>query len=287
LRVQELGKTESCIKNVDLSIITNGLLLNEHKLKRLAELSVAIALSIDGCTEEANEQRIDIAGRPTFTKVIKVLDLAKKLKINIALSVTLTEKTIKDKAKILELISAYDINGFGFNILMSDATSMLNDEYNNSAADFIIDVFQDLREIGIYEDRIMRKLKAFSKAQVYFSDCAATAGSQIVVTPDGRIGICHGCIAERQYFSSSIYDEFFNANTDSLFIEWAQLTPVNKNECLDCEALGICGGGCPINALHYKIGNTIHSLDERFCVHAKKTLEFFIKDLYRIIKKSK
>lgn len=286
LRIQELSNIEPCIKNIDLSVVTNGLLLDEYKLKRLKELCVSIAISIDGCSEEANEQRIDIAGKPTFPKVIKVLDLAKKLETSIALSVTLTEKTIRDKNKILELISAYNIKGFGFNILMSNETFTLSDEYNNNAADFIIDVFRDLRELGIYEDRIMRKLKSFSKAQVYFSDCAATAGSQIVITPDGRVGICHGCIAERQYFDSSIYDVSFNVNTAALFVEWSQLTPVNRNECLSCEALGICGGGCPINALHCKHGNSIYSLDERFCVHAKKTLEFFIRDLYRIIKKS-
>lgn len=285
LRVQELGKTEPCIKNAEMSVITNGLLLDEHKLNRLKELCVSIAISIDGCSEEANEQRVDVAGRPTFTRVVKVLDLAKQLDTNVALSVTLTEKTIKDKGKILDLIEAYGIKGFGFNILMSDETFTLSDDYNNSAADFIIDVFRDLRELGIYEDRIMRKLKSFSKAQVYFSDCAATAGSQVVITPDGRVGICHGCIAERQYFDSSIYDDSFNANTAPLFVEWSQLTPVNKDECLSCEALGICGGGCPINALHCKPGNAIHSLDERFCVHAKKTLEFLIKDLYRVIKK--
>lgn len=285
LRVQELGKIEPCIKNAEMSVVTNGLLLDEHKLNRLKELCVSIAISIDGCSEEANEQRVDIAGRPTFTRVVKILDLAKLLDTNVALSVTLTEKTIKDKDKILDLIKAYDIKGFGFNILMSDETFILSDDYNNSAADFIIDVFRDLRELGIYEDRIMRKLKSFSKSQVYFSDCAATAGSQVVITPDGRVGICHGCIAERQYFDSSIYDESFNANTAPLFVEWSQLTPVNKDECLSCEALGICGGGCPINALHCKPGNTIHSLDERFCVHAKKTLEFLITDLYRVIKK--
>jgi len=285
LRVQELRKTEPCMKNAELSVITNGVLLDECKLKRLKEFQVSIAISIDGCSEEENEQRIDIAGKPTFAKVVKVLGLAKKLDISIALSITLTENTIKDKNKILELISTYDIKGFGFNILMSDGTFTLDDEYSNNAADFIIDVFRNLRELGVYEDRIMRKLKSFSKAQIYFSDCAATAGSQVVITPDGSVGICHGCIAERQYFCSTIYDDI-NINIDPLFIEWSQLTPVNKSECLSCEALGICGGGCPINALRCEAGNTIHSLDKRFCVHAKKTLEFFIKDLYRIIKKS-
>ncbi|WP_208809135.1 FibroRumin system radical SAM peptide maturase [Kosakonia arachidis] len=286
LRVKELTLIEPALKNVELSVITNGLLLNEHRLKRLKELGVSIAISIDGCSEEANAQRIDVAGRETYSKVIEILDLAKKFDVAISLSVTLTEETIKDKEKILKLISDYEIKGFGFNILMSDESYIVSDEYNNKASDFIIDIFHDLRAAGIYEDRMMRKLKAFSKSKVYFSDCAATAGSQIVITPDGSVGVCHGCIAERKYFKTSIKDEFFNANIDPLFIEWSQLTPLNKDECLSCEALGICGGGCPINASHCQNGNTINSLDERFCIHSKKTLNFLIEDLYRIIKKS-
>jgi len=39
--------------------------------------------------------------------------------------------------------------------------------------------------------------------------------------------------------------------------------------------------------MYLKEGNTIHSIDERFCVHAKKTLEFLINDLYRVILENK
>lgn len=133
----------------------------------------------------------------------------------------------------------------------------------------------------------MRKLKSFSKAQVYFSDCAATAGGQIVVAPNGQVGICHGCLFNKEYFVATIDDDDFVATEDPNFIEWSQLTPLNHEECYDCPALGICGGGCPINARNLKPENTIHSIDERFCTHAKKTLEFFIADLYHIILKNR
>ena len=82
---------------------------------------------------------------------------------------------------------------------------------------------------------------------------------------------------------ADIWDDKFDATKDEDYIEWSQLTPINKAECQDCPALGICGGGCPINAMNLKKGNTIHDLDERFCVHSKMTLDFLIKDLYRII----
>lgn len=282
-RVNELREVEPALKNAELSMVSNGLLLTPERITKLKELGVGIAISIDGFNEEANKMRVDIAGKPAFKRILKTLDMCKAMDVQVSLSVTLSEETIKSKTDVLKLIDEYGIRGLGFNIMMSDESFVLPESYNEEAAQFIIDEFVELRERGIYEDRMMRKLKSFSKAQVYFSDCGATAGGQLVVAPNGRVGICHGCLYNKQYFVTDIYDNDWNAQNDPTFIEWSQLTPINRDECQSCEALGICGGGCPINAMNSKAGNTIHSMDERFCVHAKKTLNFMINDLYRII----
>ena len=282
-KINSLRSSIKCLEKVDLSMVTNGLLLNEGRILKLKELGVSIAISCDGFTEGANEMRVDVNGTPVFSRVLEKLDLCQKLGVDVALSVTLSEKTIQDGKAVLDLIDKYGIKSFGFNILMSSDTFILPESYNDAAAQFIIDSFVELRKRGIYEDRIMRKLDSFSKAQVYYSDCAATAGGQIVVAPDGQVGICHGCLYDKQYFVTTVDDIEFDATKNPSFIEWSQLTPVNQETCLSCPALGICGGGCPINAMNLRPGNTIHSIDERFCVHAKKTLEFFIQDLYRII----
>lgn len=282
-KINALRDVEKCVKNMELSMVSNGLLLTEERALKLKELGVAIAISVDGFTEEANSMRVDVAGNNVFNKILKTLDMCKKVGVDVSLSVTLSEETIKSTKDILELVDKYGVTSFGFNIMMSDENFVLPQEYNEKAAQFIIDEFVELRKRGIYEDRIMRKLKSFTKSQVYFSDCAATGGGQIVIAPNGQVGICHGCLHNKQYFVSYVDDETFDATKHKDFIEWSQLTPVNKEECQDCAALGICGGGCPINAMHLKKGNTIHDLDERFCAHAKLTLEFLIKDLYRII----
>ena len=283
LKINELKKEEKFLNYIEMSVVTNGMLLDKPKIQFLSQLGVNIAISIDGFTEEANKSRVDINGNPIFSNILKTLDICKELKVSVSLSVTLTEETIKDKYYILDLINEYGIKSFGFNIMMSDDTCVLPDSYNEAAAKFIIDEFIELRKLGVYEDRIMRKLKAFSSAQVYFSDCAATSGAQIVISPDGQVGVCHGCLHNKKYFVSNIYNEDFIAVKDPTFIEWAKLTPLNNDNCLDCPALGICGGGCPINASYIDKNNNIYSIDKRFCAHSKKTLEFFIKDLYRII----
>lgn len=285
-RLNALRDVEKCVRNVEMSMVTNGLLLNEERILKLKDLGVSIAISVDGFTEETNKLRVSVGGRPVFQRVLKTLDLCKQLGVKVSLSVTLSEDTIKDTQNILNLVDDYGIKAFGFNIMMSSESFVLPESYNDAAARFIIDEFIELRKRGIYEDRIMRKLKSFTKAQVYFSDCAATAGGQIVIAPNGQVGICHGCLYNKQYFISDINDESFDATKDPSIIEWSRLTPVNHPDCLDCPALGICGGGCPVNAMHLKPGNTIHSIDERFCAHSKRTLEFFIKDLYRIISES-
>lgn len=285
-KINSMRDTEKCIKNIEMSMVSNGLLLTEERALRLKELGVAIAISVDGFTEEANSMRVDIAGNNVFPKILKTLDMCKNIGADVSLSVTLSEETIKDTKYILKLVDNYGIKSFGFNIMMSDENFIVPQEYNEAAAQFIIDEFVELRKRGIYEDRIMRKVKSFSKAQVYFSDCAATGGGQIVISPSGQVGICHGCLHNKQYFVSNVDDVNFDATKHNDFIEWSQLTPINKEECLDCPALGICGGGCPINAMHLKKGNTIHSLDERFCIHSKKTLDFLVRDLYRIISES-
>ena len=285
-KINALRSTEPYVENMEMSMVTNGLLLTEEKVLRLKELGVGIGISIDGFTESENRNRVDVNGNPVFSKILDTLEMCKRLNVDVSLSVTLSEETIHHKEDVLTLVDRYGVKGFGFNIMMSSENFVMPQSYNEEAAQFIIDTFKVLRERGIYEDRIMRKLKSFSRAQVYFSDCAATSGGQIVIAPNGQVGICHGCLYNKQYFVTDINDEKFDARKNPTFLEWSKLSPVNQESCLDCPALGICGGGCPINAMHLKPGNTIHSVDERFCSHSKMTLEFFIHDLYRIIKES-
>ena len=178
-RLNSLREKEPSIKNVEMYIITNGLLLNEERILKLKELGVNISISIDGFTEDSNKYRVDLGGKSVHSRVLKTLDLSKRLGVEVSLSVTLCEDTIKDTKNIFNLIDNYGIKTFGFNIMMPSENFVLSQSYNEAAAQFIIDAFKELRSRGIHEDRIMRKLKAFANAQVYFSDCAATAGGRL------------------------------------------------------------------------------------------------------------
>ena len=62
-----------------------------------------------------------------------------------------------------------------------------------------------------------------------------------------------------------------------LWNEWRQRSPLSMEQCRDCIALSLCGGGCPYSA-DIRHG-TIWSLDDIFCVHAQKTVTFLLEEL--------
>jgi len=283
-RISALKSERPVLAHTKLAVITNGTLLNEKRVLALEAMNVAVSISIDGFTEQANEMRVDKAGSSTFGRVIEVLGIYKRLGITApSLSVTLSEKTIEDLPSMLRLVREYGIRGFGYNVLLQKEADRKSVEYYEKASQFIIDSFLALREDGVYEDRIMRKLNAFSHARVHFSDCGATSGGQILFAPDGKIGICQGLMAEDENYVTDVWDDDFIAADHPYWKMWSSLVPLNNDECLSCEALGICGGGCPVNARIVNSEKGLHCIDERSCIHAKRTLEFLIKDLYRLL----
>lgn len=73
-KINSLRSTEKCLKNAELSMVTNGLLLNEERITELRDMGVSIAISIDGVTEEANAMRVDVVGNPVFSRILETLD---------------------------------------------------------------------------------------------------------------------------------------------------------------------------------------------------------------------
>lgn len=261
-----------------LSIVTNGSLLSQQNIDLLTENNVAIGISLDGDECATDSCRSYTNGSPVYKDVMKGIDRCKQNDVPFSLSVTLTEQSVKEFDKTLEELQAIGSKAVGFNILLTDESFRVADGYNEAAADCIIKGFETFRKAGVYEDRMMRKVKAFAESKVYFFDCGAAGGGQIVIAPDGQVGICHGFLGGREFFPTTVNDASFDPISDETFAEWGRRTPLNMEECQGCMALGICGGGCPLNGL--KNQGSIWGLDERFCAHSKKTLDWLIWDLF-------
>ena len=277
--IEELKSNGSLPKEVGLSLNTNASVVTSEIAQFLAGHQITASVSLDGRKIAHNRERIFHSGEGTFDTTLRGFMLLKKYGVNVGVSCTIAESGVDNVEDTIAFITdELGIRSFGFNILRETQASRLTDPegYAHKVSNALIRAFKIARDRGVYEDRMMRKVRCFIKRQPYLNDCAG-CGSEIAVSPDGLVGVCHGAVGLKHYFVP------LTPEVDPLkhpyWSEWRTRSPFNMPECIDCVALGICGGGCPYEAL-LKEG-TIWNLDRRFCVHAKATLEFLIQDLWR------
>ena len=263
--------------DVKYALITNGSLLTKESVAFLRQNNIALSISYD-VDKHSHANRINGMGSSTYDVVRKSIQLCIDEGMSYSLSITISDNTICNREVVLrELVHLKPLT-IAFNMLIPNKHMTPSDTYYEDATDFMIECFKRLRNKGIYEDRMMRKVQAFIDNKLYLYDCCASGGNQFVITPDGKIGICHGYLNNRKYFSASVFDKDFDFRNSDNFDYWKQRSPLFMPECQHCECLGICGGGCPYAAdiLH----GSIYALDNRFCIHAKKVLQWLINDLY-------
>ncbi|KKR75432.1 MAG: Radical SAM additional 4Fe4S-binding domain protein [Parcubacteria group bacterium GW2011_GWE2_40_8] len=281
--IAHLKEKGSLPKSLSINMVSNGLFFTSELADFIREKKVNVSISIDGEKIATNLHRRDFYGEPIFDRVMKKIKLLKSKDIPVGISCTINEETIKNQKSTIEfLINEIGVKGLGFNILARGHSIKLREDYETRAAEFIINAYKIFREKGIYEDRIMRKINSFSKQKIHPYDCAAGGGRQLVVAPDGQVGICHGYIGSRKHFVGTVFDNELIVEDTPTYKEWKKRSPITMEKCQSCVALGTCGGGCPCDAEISK--GSIWELDERFCVHAKMTIDWIIRDLWLCIK---
>ena len=267
-----------------LSLITNGTLIDDGVAKFVAKhKNISIGISLDGDKDTNDQKRKHQGGNGSFDNVMRGFNLLKKAGCNnVSISCTVDNHNADNLKTLLDLNKECGFAAINMNIVLDTEKEIVSSGYMKKVSQNLIDYFILAREEGVYEDRIMRKLKAFISNKVHAFDCQAT-GNQIVCSPDGQIGLCHEGIGAKNFFFSST-DEDLDFHNNSLVKEWKTRSPLNMPQCFDCSAIGLCGGGCTYGA--WLRNGSIWSVDNRFCTHSLVTLEWLIWDLYKQILKS-
>lgn len=269
-------------ENLRVTLNTNASMVNEEVAWVLAKHGVAVAVSLDGRKDVHDKERVSRSGKGTFDQTMRGFHLLKKHGVSVSISCTVTESGVdRLEDSLTYFINELGIRAVGFNIAREGAgPGHKNPQaYAEAASEALIRCFKIAREKGVYEDRMMRKARALIKRKPHVNDCAA-CGQQIVIAPTGEVGICHAAVKSKTYFVAHTPE--LDPQTHPSWTEWRKRSPFNMPECLDCVALGICGGGCPYEV--YLKEGTIWKIDKEFCIHSKMSLEFLIQDLWGQIK---
>lgn len=276
--INELKEKGSLPEKLRIALNTNGSLVDEEISQLIAKYGVRSSISIDGPQEIHNQLRKNYQGGGTFLQALQGYKILQQKNVPVSISCTIGPHNIDKLEEIFKwFIQSLGVRSMGFNLLLDTPGFEANIEYIKHANDKIIQCYKIARKYGIYEDRIMRKVKAFVNSKPYFIDCGG-CGRQLVISPDGKIGPCHAYLSSKKYFVGEVTDSF-NPFENSTFFEWSRRSPLNVPQCVNCEALGICGGGCVYNA-EMRNGN-MWAVDKLFCIHSKETLQWLIWDLYR------
>jgi len=276
--VVALKKSGALPRNLTMNVNTNGSLINHEIASFCAKHDIEVDVSLDGHQAVHDACRIWRGKNSgTFNDVMRGIAILKEAGAKTCISCTVSEANVDNLPQIFNwFLDGVGVSNIGFNPLLNSHQYKVDDpSYPSRVAHAMIDCFEIARERGIYEARMMRKVKAFVDGTIYDRDCCG-CGKQVVILPNGKIGVCHAYSGTEEFFVNS--DSEFDPFEHPFWKEWSRRSPINMPECHNCEALTICGGGCPHNAGMKK--GSIWEIDDNFCVHAKETLNWLIWDLY-------
>lgn len=265
--------------DVGLLVITNGTKITDEVAAYFAEhREIALNISLDGNKDTNDQKRVYADGSGSFTEIIDGIERLHKVgRRDINISVTIDSHNIDKLDEMFMLHERFHFQSINFNPLLDTINREIDPNYTEHATKKLLEYFERAREIGLYEDRIMRKVRAISRGVLHPFDCRAT-GEQLAISPDGFMGICHEGVGYKNFFFGKVSKSLvFEKNP--IVQEWSLRSPLMMQQCFNCPSLGLCGGGCAYCA--YLRHGTIWAIDDKFCKHSLAVLNWIIWDVYK------
>lgn len=260
-------------------IITNGQIYDPDLTQFLKEHKVMVSVSLDGMKHHHDAVRVNHGGGGTFEKAARSLDLYLQAGLSCGICTTIGSHNVDDLPEIadyfadrfavpVELQVPFDIGcgGNDYYVPMIDAFPKAMEAYER------------LRRRGLIEGLAFKRVAEMAAGGTRRTDCSAI-GAQLTVAPDGALGPCHSLVGERIGFTGHVSQPGFNPFETESFEEWSRRYPLNMPDCQGCSAIGICGGGCPYNALIKR--GSIWEKDPQQCSYMYAFINWFIDDCWR------
>ena len=262
------------------SMITNATLLTDEIIQFSKKYDISLGISLDGPKYENDFNRYFKANtKSVYDVVMRSIEKLKENGVNFGLSVTLSEAVLNN-VFFLKWLRDINVKNINFNLLHFTTPNNNWKEYYKKASRFLFQAYDELSKLGVQDDRILRKIKAFSSDSLKYNDCNAVGAQQLTIRPNGEITVCHGYWnSERETIgniNSSCFSDIFKTET---YQKWRHNLTVNKKKCLKCPALYICGRGCPKQA--EDLFGSQQEIDKPFCIHTKYALKELLKRAFK------
>ena len=264
---------------LEILCFTNGHVYDDELTQVFLDHDVTVGISLDGTKEINDAARVTHDGAGTYDRTVSSYWKYKEAGLRVGLSCTIGNH---NKGQLLHVVRhmVEDLNApsiqFQTPIQVMDGSPNYIDMHE--VARESLNAFEFAQKAGVEEGLALRRLTSFAAGRFHYRDCAAVGG-ELAVSPDGTTGPCHNAtIGGESYFSGNVLQPGFNPEHLPNFIEWHARMPINMPGCHGCSFIGLCGGGCPYNALVAK--GSIWEKDPQQCGYMEELVNWLLEDIW-------
>jgi len=266
------------------SMVTNGYALNPKVVSQFTELSISqVSVTVDGPRGIHDSRRHLKNGSPTFDIILNNLKaMSQSAKdVMIGLRVNVDRESIGHASEVLEILRSMGLEesvvvSFGL-VEPTYACSSYEEAClsRSEFAQFEIEMFRKQ-----LEEHYRHRDPFFPRPLTNF--CTADLTSGFVIGPTGHLYKCWNDI-NRIEESVGCLDGDRVVQYPKL-LKWLAWDPLEDDECLKCDILPVCMGGCPFFRFKQKTAKGPNqSCDERFKANflERLRLRYQYRELFR------
>lgn len=253
--LQTAGKNIEC----KFMVTTNGTLITDKVLEMLKTMKIHITVSLDGVAEINDIVRPSKDGKSSTAATLHGLTQLSKIKENlgsIGIAAVSSAQNLKIKESYL-FFKSLNVDWYEFNFSYSEKDKSAQAEYLKQMREIAEMAWQQGGEAEL------RKIKTFSTyfdvldSQQRIENFCGAGKSYLMIDAKNRLYTCPWVVGEK--------DEVVGENSQ---LDYDKLSKYQKplvelNNCQNCWARFVCGGGCMF--IHREHTGDKHKKDELFC----------------------
>lgn len=250
---------------------TNLTVLDSELIELFKKFNVQLQVSIDGTKYQHDFHRKLFSGEGTYEIVVENIKKLKLSGIDFLPLITANDVNIQYFNKTLfRLVRELELKKFGVNVLISNSYAV-NDEYPKRLAREMIKAYDDFGIQACDEDFVsLYDAILGSGYSVCKNECGSTR--KITVFPDGQVYACQGFEKMDKNCMGSLDSDFIKCSN---WDYWRKRNRFSNEECLNCEVISFCGGGCALGS--YNVSGSIYGIDYNRCQYNKEVFKVLSK----------
>jgi len=244
-----------CRKNnvkYNATIITNGYLIDDQIVNKMIEARITSAqVTIDGPREVHNVRRKlkGVSATNTFDKIIENTKKLVNKGIKVSIRINVDKTNTKDIGDLLKFLRENGLNECDVNLGHVRAYTTACSDISSNCLNV-----EEYSNIDLQFQKLMRK-SGFNVDNypnypgTKTSYCCANNMNAIVIDPNGDIYKCWNDIGNASRKVGNVNNKENMLQFNSLHLKYIFWSPFEHEECMKCNILPICMGGCPYEGL--------------------------------------